>query len=109
MKSGPLDFMPLCAAAAIAYSTAVEDPRCSSEQELDERLNGAATALSTTIPIFTLCGAAPEPTVVRQNELARGAFRGGAHTLEFRDGATPLVNLLVRKTDLVAAIPQLRA
>lgn len=109
MKSLGLDFMPLCAAAAIAYGTAVEDPRCSSEQELEERLNVAAAALSNAIPIFTLSGAATQPRMVPDAELSRGAFRGGAYSFEFADGGQPLGNLVIRKSDLVAALPKLRA
>lgn len=101
------DLLPLAVAAAIAYdSLASRRETARTTEELHDRLDMAAVALSSFAPIYRTDG--DEARVVTEPALAAGRFTDGAETLRFSDGRESISALAIRRVDLYTAIEQIK-
>lgn len=101
------DLLPLPVAAAIAYdSLASRREAARTTEELHDRLDIAAVALSSLAPIYRTDG--DEPRIVTEPALAAGRFTDGAEILRFSDGTESISDLAIRRGDLYAAIEQIK-
>lgn len=101
------DLLPLPVAAAIAYDSLAssrETPRTT--EELHDRLDMAAVALSSLAPIYRTDG--DQPQVVTEHALAGGRFTDGAERVRFADGRKSISALAIRRGDLYTAIEQIK-
>jgi hypothetical protein len=95
------EFLPLPAAAAIAYARLAGVRLDESAASL---IDAAATALAASMPIY----AGEPPRRLADEELAKGSFRRGGAVLLRADGCVVFDNLYVERTALDAAIDRLK-
>jgi len=95
------EFLPLPAAAAIAYARLAGVRLDESAADL---IDAAATALAASMPIY----AGEPPRRLTDEELAMGSFRRGGAVLRRADGSVAFDRLYVERTALDAAIDRLK-
>jgi hypothetical protein len=101
------DLLPLPVAAAIAYDSLDSRREAArTTEELHDRLDIAAVALSSLAPIYRTDG--DEPQIVTEPALAAGRFIDGAEILRFSDGRGSISALAIRRGDLYIAIEQIK-
>jgi hypothetical protein len=91
-------------AAAIVYrafpDACIEPPK--NEEELEERMDESARAVSIALRVYRLDLA--DPVQIPAATLSEGIFAGGGRVLRFRDGRPPIEPLGVNRVDLDAAL-----
>lgn len=95
------EFLPLPAAAAIAYARLAGVRLDESASNL---IDAVATALAASTPIY----AGEPPRRLTDEELARGSFRRGGAVLQRADGCVVFDRLYVERTALDSAIDRLK-
>ena len=95
-------------AAAIVYrafpDARIEPPK--NEEELEERMDESARAVSIALRVYRLDLA--DPVQIHPATLSGGIFTGGGRVLCFRDGRPPIEPLGVNRLDFDAALASAR-
>lgn len=102
-----LEFLPLPAAALIAYgSMAGRLPDEDADRE--RRCNAMAAQLAAVAPIYTVEKQGAAPREVTRVELMLARFEGGGARLVHRDRTLTHPDLRIRRIDLLEALERLK-
>lgn len=101
------EFLPLAQASALAYATLVGDDSALDDMRREAHLSYLAGELASILPVFTAVDGAA-PSILPPERVVHGVFTKGGQLLTLNGSARPIGGLCVRRSDLNAAIEQLR-